>query len=58
MFCKYLGHRWRFNFPTLPNKRICKRCKEKQQLVLKTLEWSDKFTDSRTDDELIKKWFN
>ena len=53
------GHKWKYNFPTLPNKRICSRCKEKETLDLKSLEWgSPSFQDERSDNELIKKWFN
>ena len=24
--CAVVGHKWRYNFPALPNKRICERC--------------------------------
>jgi hypothetical protein len=57
IFCNIFGHKWRYNFTVIPNKRICKRCKEKQKLNLHTLEWDGTFTDKRSDDVLIKNWF-
>ena len=59
IICNIFGHDWRYNFPAIPNKRICKRCKEKEMLNLLTLGWNivtsfDK--ETRTDEELIKKW--
>lgn len=47
---------WRYNFPSIPNKRICKKCKTREALNLVTLEWTNVFFDSRSDDELINKW--
>lgn len=61
--CKKNGHDWYYNFPSTPNKRICSRCKLRQGRDLHNLnlhdfdaEWTLTFEDSRTDDELIKKW--
>lgn len=56
IFCKIIGHSWRYNFPTMPNKRICVRCKIREKLNLRTLQWTDTFEDTRTDQELINKW--
>jgi hypothetical protein len=58
--CWLAGHEWKYNFPSLPNKRICRCCKSKQKMNLKTLEWYDvkKFPfDVRDDEEIIRKWF-
>ena len=54
---KHLSHRWKYNFPSMPNKRICENCQRKEKLNLHTLEWTDYFTDKRTNLELIKDWF-
>lgn len=57
--CELFGHKWKYNFPTIPNKRICSRCKEKNLLDLHTLKFNkvDKFeNEKRTDDDLIKTW--
>ena len=59
IICKIFDHDWRYNFPSIPNKRICKRCKEKQQLDLLHRKWDKIYTfgeDKRTDKELINKW--
>jgi hypothetical protein len=50
------NHKWKYNFPSLPNRRICKRCRKKEKLNLRTLEWTDTFVDTRSDEVLIKKW--
>lgn len=64
MMCSFFGHSYRFNFPysSHPNRTICARCKGKWELNIETSEWLkvDKFSiknDNRTDEELIKKWF-
>jgi hypothetical protein len=57
MKCKFIHHQWRYNFPSIPNKRICKNCYKKEKLNLRTLEWTDTFIDKRTDTELVKQWF-
>lgn len=60
IFCKIFGHDWRYNHPSLPNKCICKRCKQKQMLNLLILRWNNVESfdkETRTDEELIKKWF-
>ena len=55
--CAVVGHKWRYNFPALPNKRICERCGGRQAVDFGSLEWDKRFADSRTNKELIKKWF-
>lgn len=58
--CNIFGHKWKFNFPSIPNKAICSRCKCKSILNLQTLEWKPVLTfenEERTDNELIKAWF-
>lgn len=60
--CKIFGHKWKYNFPisSFPNKSICKRCNKKARLDLGTLEWVEVVQfdkETRTDSELIKKWF-
>ena len=54
---KECNHDWRYNFPSIPNKRICSECFTKEKLDLHTLEWSDSFDDKRTNKELIDSWF-
>ena len=57
--CKIFGHKWLFNFSTMPNKCICSCCRIKAKFNLYTLEWEniDKFYDeNRTDEVLIEKW--
>jgi hypothetical protein len=59
MLCYIFGHNWKYNFPSLPNKAICTRCKIKQELNLHTLEWKNvkKFKcETRIDEELCKDW--
>lgn len=29
-YCIIFGHRWKYNFGWMPNRRKCKRCGEKQ----------------------------
>ncbi len=66
--CKYFGHDFVFNFPinSYPSKCICKRCKTKYKrkfgsdLFSDNPNWLmiDKFeNETRSDDELIEKWF-
>ncbi len=62
LFCKIFGHDWRYNFPNMPNKRICARCKKKQQdriLSPYVNGWTDEFvfTSPYEDYQLIEKWF-
>lgn len=57
ILCKIFGHSFRYNFPFIPNKRICERCYKKEVLNLRTFKWDGKFVDYRTDEELVKKWF-
>ena len=30
LICRLFGHKWKYNFTLIPNKRICKRCGEKE----------------------------
>ena len=60
LICEWFGHKWRYNFPSLPNRCICKRCKQKNVLNTSILMWMDVDTferEIRTDKELINKWF-
>lgn len=56
--CEDLSHNWYYNFPSIPNKRICSLCKKRESLNLRTLKWDGIFKDSRSDSELVSKWFN
>ena len=56
IICMLFGHKWRYNFRWMPSKAICARCKKKANANIATLTWENGFEDSRTDDELIKKW--
>ena len=62
VLCRFFGHRLKYNFPILsmPNKAICKKCYAKYKLNLITLDWevvSDFENETRTDKELVDKWF-
>jgi hypothetical protein len=57
--CKLFGHSWLYNFTTLPNKIICKKCNTKMELNLSNFEWIE--VDSfdpilGTDEEIKKRW--
>jgi len=59
--CKIWDCEYVYNFPSIPNRAICIKCKRKLELNLRTLEWEfvEKFNttyDLGTDDELIKRW--
>ena len=59
--CYFLGHRWLYNFSTIPNKAICNRCFIKTKLNLKSLEWEKvpNFEgEKRTDKQLVNDWVN
>ena len=59
VMCRIFGHKWKYNFPSLPNKAICTRCKAKEKLDLYTLEWESIKTfegEKRTDEELCRAW--
>jgi ABC-type transport system involved in Fe-S cluster assembly fused permease/ATPase subunit len=59
ILCYTFGHRWKFNFKSIPNKAICSVCKSKSKLNLSTLNWEevkDFGNDYRTDKELIETW--
>jgi hypothetical protein len=56
--CEMFGHDWRYNFPSLPNKRICAICKKRETFDGYRLDWLDvPFQDSRSEEELINGWF-
>jgi hypothetical protein len=57
--CDFFGHKWKYNFPSVPNKRICARCYIKEKFNIGTLKYNkvDVFSgETRTNKELIKKW--
>ena len=59
ILCFLDGHKWLYNFPSMPSKAICGRCKSKTKLNFKTLDWTsvDYFeNETRSDEELIQKW--
>ena len=59
--CKVMGHKFKYNFPSLPNKAICEGCKLKMKLDLNTLEWEnvEEFEgEKRSDEELCNEWVN
>lgn len=59
LWCYFFGCKFVYNFPSIPSKAICTRCKAKAEFDTKTLEWNEveKFKDmSRTDEQLIKRW--
>ena len=62
IICNFLGHDYRYNFTTKPDRCICARCRRKWELEIKTVQWKEvyKFTfteeDKRTDEEIIKQW--
>jgi len=59
IMCSVLGCSWLYNFTTLPNKSICKRCNAKHELNLSSLQWErvEKFDDKLgTDEEIKKRW--
>jgi hypothetical protein len=61
VICRVFGHKWRYNFPSLPNKAICARCKAKEKLDLHTLEWESVKIfegEKRTDRELCRVWIS
>lgn len=66
LICKIFGHKWLYNFVSMPNKAICSRCRNKA-IVNRTpeniLDWYWEKVDSfpnekRTDEELMLKWVN
>ena len=58
LFFSDLGHNhvWKYNFSTMPNKRICVICSEKEAVNKDLTEWSETFTDKRSNQELKEKW--
>lgn len=55
--CFLFGHSFKYNFPSIPNKRICKRCYKKEKWINYPYVWDDTFIDCRTNKELVDKWF-
>jgi hypothetical protein len=56
VICRFLNHDFRYNFQSMPNKRICKRCHKKEMWTNKPYVWDKTFVDSRSDKELVSKW--
>lgn len=44
--CEIFNHKWEYNFPSLPSKRTCSRCGQKQKV-----KYNDKFTNPLVDFE-------
>ena len=58
--CYIFGHKFRYNFPSLPNKAICVNCKEKKKLNLHALKWHKVKlfpNEKRSDSELCFMWY-
>lgn len=60
IICGMIDHDWRYNFVSLPNKRICTRCKRREHWKIGTIPqiWIEGFPqeDKRSDAVLIEKW--
>ena len=59
LLCFFGSCKFVYNFSTMPNKCICKRCHLKFMFNLNSLEWEpiDVFeNETRTDEQLIKTW--
>jgi len=59
MICQLFGHKFRYNFPSLPSRCICQRCNLKMRFDVITLEWKivDNFPETLgTEAELKKRW--
>ncbi len=66
LICWIFGHNFKYNFKSIPNKRICAVCRKKQEFrgfkeSLKhiRLDWEEvnEFAgEKRKDDDLIRKW--
>ena len=58
LICLVFGHKWLYNFPSLPDKCICKRCGEKKIYDYQKMSWThtDSFNQLGTDKEVIKRW--
>lgn len=57
--CRIFGHKWRYNFKSMPSKAICSECEQKSRLNYSTMNWDlvNKFIgETRSNSELIKKW--
>lgn len=57
LLCHLLGHYFLYNFPNMPNKRICKRCYKKEKWNNDFNKWGGTFSDKRSDKELVSIWF-
>ncbi len=58
LLCRMLGHHYRYNFPSIPTKCICARCRQKLQFNTEILRWYKvtEFDDKRSDKTLINDW--
>ena len=61
LICDLFWHDWRYNFVSLPNKRICTRCKRREHWKIGTMFpeiWVEGFerVDERSDEVLLDKW--
>jgi len=57
--CKIFGHKWKYNFKTMPSKAICECCCIKSKFNIYTLEWEsvEQFEgDDRPDLFIIRKF--
>jgi hypothetical protein len=57
ILCWLLGHDFKYNFPSMPNKRICKRCYKKEKWIKTPYVWNSTFEDTRSNKELASDWF-
>jgi len=56
---KECTHEIVYNFPSLPSKAICTKCRQKYIFDAHNLEWVEVdffVNETRTDKELIEKW--
>jgi len=57
--CKLLGHKWLYNFPSMPSRCLCKRCNLKMEYDFSALIFREveSFPPSLgTDAEIKKRW--
>ena len=57
VICRLFGHDFKYNFPSMPNKRICKRCYKKEKWINEPYVWDSTFVDNRSNKEIVSKWF-
>jgi len=60
LLCKIFNHKWKYNFPTLPSRRSCVRCKLKQRAdysgdIMRDGEKWVGFLKEESKDVLLKK---